>query len=354
MAYQIIQNVRISGISACVPKNRVENIDAVSFNNVEEYKRFALNVGIERRHVADNDTTCSDMCLKAAEELIKVLTWDKKDIDLLVFVSQSPDYILPATSCVLHGKLGLSENCSSFDISLGCSGWVYGISVVGAMLKSGGYKKALLLVGDTRNKCKSPVKGNADNALFGDSGSATAMEYDETADEIKIESFTDGTGHEAIIIREGAARHPFNSKSLELCEDKHGNVHRPIDTEMDGAAVFIFAITKVPRAVKSLLSKTGKEVDDIDFFFFHQANRMLNEQVRKKCKIPVEKCPYSLRDFGNNSSVSIPLTIITQTREQLQNMKSADIVACGFGVGLSWATMHTRLSNIVIPPLLYI
>ncbi|MBQ7023320.1 MAG: ketoacyl-ACP synthase III [Akkermansia sp.] len=343
MAVQHIQHVRIAGVSAAVPKQIRETRGLPCFENEEECERYIENVGVERTRKHDGSITCSDLCLRAAERLMADLGWVAEDVDLLVFLSQSQDYVLPATACVLHGKMGLKQSCACFDISLGCSGWTYGLSVVGSMMQSGGFKRALLLMGDDPD---NPMG----KPLFGDAGTATALEFDIGAAEMLIDTRTDGTGYEAIIKREGAKRHPFNEHSLIPVADRHGNIHRPIDTEMDGPAVFVFGITKVPRAVKDILKLANRAVDDVDCFLFHQANLMMNEQIRKKCKIPAEKCPYSIRDFGNNSSASIPITMVTAAREQL-NDSEAEIVACAFGVGLSWATLHMKLQRPVISPL---
>lgn len=352
MATQYIKNVRIAGIASAVPAFTRTILDCPAFETREEAAKFKENVGVERVHsIIDKKVTCSDLCQKAAEALFGHEGLEKDDIDLLVYVSQSQDYKLPATACVLHGKLGLRQDCCAFDISLGCSGWVYGISVVAAMMESGAFKKCLLLAGD--GGAVRPEVVNNVKPLFGSAGTATILKYDEAAPEMVIDTQTDGTGYEAIIVRAGACRHPFDEHSLEVITDQWGNRHRPIDTEMDGESVFVFGITKVPRAVKGMLKLTGKSVEEVDYFLFHQANLMMNEQIRKKCKIPAEKCPYSLRDFGNNSSASIPLTMVTQIADDLR-ARDTEIVACGFGVGLSWATMYTRLQKPFIAPLVEI
>lgn len=354
MAIQYIKNVRLAGVSSAVPKQIQETRGMACFENDEECERYIENVGVERTRKHDGSITCSDLCQRAAEQLMSDLKWLPEDVDLLVFLSQSQDYVLPATSCVLHGKMGLKQECACFDISLGCSGWTYGLSVVGSMMQSGGFSKALLLMGDARpvGSPLAPAKPGipVGKPLFGDSGTATALVYDVNASEMFIDTRTDGTGYEAIIKRAGACRERVTPAALEYIEDCHGNVHRPIDTEMDGPAVFVFGITKVPKAVKSVLKHVNRSVEDVDCFLFHQANLMMNEQIRKKCKIPVEKCPYSIRDFGNNSSASIPITMVTAAREQL-NDSEKEIVACAFGVGLSWATLHMKLQKPVISPL---
>ncbi len=349
MSLQYIRNVRIAGLSAAVPHQVLESKDNPCFHSEGEYRRYVENVGVERVRKHPKGIARSDLCQKAAEELLAAMGWERSDVDLLVFVSQAQDYVLPATACVLHGKLGLSQSCACFDVTLGCSGWAYGLSIVAGMMQGGAFRKALLLAGDA-----SPIpETRVPKPLFGDAGTATCLVYDEQAAEMVIDNRTDGTGYEAIIKRGGACRHPFDEHSLERFEDQFGNVHRIIDTEMDGAAVFTFGITKVPRAIKDMPRLTEKTVEDVDYFLFHQANLMMNEQIRKKCKIPVEKCPYSIRDFGNNSSASIPLTMVTELRENLSE-GAHEIVACGFGVGLSWSTLYTTLQAPVILPLIEI
>lgn len=350
MSIQKIHNVRISGCAAAVPQQIMETAGHPYFKSEEECHSFMKNVGEERRHIHDGSITCSDLCEKAAEQLMKDLGWKYEDIDMLVFLSQSQDYVLPATACVLHGKMGLKQSCTCFDISLGCSGWTYGISIVGGMMESGAFRKVLLLMGDARPVGAPAIGLHPSAPLFGDTGTATALEYDENASEIVVDTRTDGTGYEAIIKRGGMSREYLTEESLKYKEDKNGNIHTAVELEMDGAAVFVFGITQVPRAVKNILKTCSITSDDVDYFLFHQANLMMNEQIRKKCKLPAEKVPYSLRDFGNNSSASIPLTMVTAAREQL-HLAEKDIVACAFGVGLSWATLHTKLQNPVISPL---
>lgn len=350
MALQRIHNVAIKGISSAVPKESHEVRSWTSFDSPEACEKYIESVGVERLRLHGGTMTCADLCQASAERLMEELGWKPEDVDMLVYVSQSMDYILPATACVLHGKMGLRKDCTSFDISLGCSGWTYGLSVVAAMMQGGGFKKVLLLAGDA--KSMAPISKSRGTPLFGDAGTATALVFEDGAPEMVIDTQTDGTGWESIIIRAGGARNPFSEDSLKVKMDAFGHTHNELDAEMDGAAVFIFGISQVPRAIKNILRVTEQTVDDVDFFVFHQANFMMNEQIRRKCRIPEEKCPYCLRDFGNNSSASIPLTIVTQMREQmLQATRPQKIVACGFGVGLSWGTACLQFDSVVIPPL---
>ena len=340
-------------MSASVPKRELEVLTSPAFPNTEAAQKFISSVGVERVRRSKPFTCCSDMCQVSAEKLMAELEWKPEDIDLLIFCSQSMDYILPATACVLHGKLGLSKNCTCFDIQMGCSGWVYALNVAANMMQGGSIKKALVLTGENEGIVGDEGRTEYEEKvipLFGEAGTATAIQFKQGACPIETDTYTDGSGYEVIIRRGGGCRHPFRLSHFCYRKDQYGLTHRALDNEMDGAAVFVFGISEVPRAIKGILQRTGLSVDDVDYFIFHQANLMMNEQIRKKSKIPPEKCPYSLRDFGNNSSASIPLTMVTQIREQLIGKQHRKIIACGFGVGLSWGVISFDTQSFVAPP----
>ena len=315
MAFIDIPNVVVKGFSACVPPDIDENIN-YSLLTEEERAKVISSIGVERKRVAKDNVSASDLCYKAAEKLIEELHWDKNDIGCLIFVSQTPDYILPATSCLLQHRLGLNSECYTLDISLGCSGWVYGLSVLSSLLSHGNIKKGLLLVGDitTRLGCREDTSYWP---LFGDAGTATAVEYVEGASGMYFHTATDGSGAEAIIIPDGAYRNGISKESL-----------------------------KAPKSVAALLEKLQIPQEDIDCFVFHQANRFLNEKIRKKLKIDASKVPYSLLNYGNTSCATIPLTLVTERQEQLQNTRM-NIVGCAFGVGLSWGSVYFSTENII-------
>ena len=348
MAFLELKNVTVKGIAACVPKNLELNEDIYSrWGNYEEFFR---TTGIEKRHKAPVDICTSDLCIAAAENLIKELHWDKSEIDTVVFVSQTPDYILPATSCIIQNRLGLSERCYTLDISLGCSGWVYALSVISALMQNGNLKKGLLLAGDTALKYCSP-EDKSTYPLFGDAGSATALEYDNETSPMYYNMNTDGSGFEAIIIRDGGSRNGITKDSLINQSYGEGVIRSRLDTELDGMSVFSFGISKAPQVVNDLLAHFELNQEAVDCFTFHQANLFMNEKIRKKLKLPVEKVPYSLKDFGNTSSASIPLTLLTQLSNRLKSEKLKHI-ACGFGVGLSWGAVSFETNRIVCPNLI--
>ena len=224
MAHQIIKNVSIAGITTCVPRNVEENITLPFFKDGEAEK-VILSTGIERRRIAEHGVTAGDLCCKAAEDLIQGLGWNKEEIDCLIFVSQTQDYILPATSCVIQGKMGLPDSCCCFDISYGCSGWVYGLSVISAMLSGGVMKKGLLLVGDITSFFKS-AKDKTARPLFGDAGTATAVVFDPSAKDMSFALYANGRKYNAIIVPDGGCRKPFSASSLKETEyDIYSKVH---------------------------------------------------------------------------------------------------------------------------------
>lgn len=350
MAFQSIKNIRISGISACVPKNIEENSKLSLFASEGDYEKFVSTTGIERRRVASADICSSDLCYEAAEKLIQDLDWSKDDIQCLIFVSQTPDYVLPATSCILQHRLGLSKECMAFDISLGCSGWVYGMTVLSAMLASGAIKKGILLAGDTVTKTKSPLDKTT-YPLFGDAGTATAVEYQDGAEGIRSFLCSDGGNHDVIIIEDGGYRNPVTGDSLKVYTHEDGSVRNNLQSYLDGTSVFTFGITQAPRCVKRLLENFEIDKDAVDYYIFHQANLLMNEKIREKLKIPADKVPYVLPDFGNTSSTSIPLALVEKVGKRLRT-DALNIVCCGFGVGLSWGAISFRTDGIVCPELI--
>lgn len=316
------------------------------------YETFYSTTGIEQHRIASPAICASDLCISAAEKLITDLHWEKSEIDAIVFVSQTPDYILPATSTLIQAKLGLSESCYTLDISLGCSGWVYALSVLAALIESGSMKKGLLLAGDTILKlCSSEDKSTY--PLFGDAGTATALEYNDTEERSSM-SFclnTDGNGYEAIIVRDGGYRNPTNENSLIKDTYESGISRSRMNLELDGMSVFSFGISKAPQCVKTLLEYSDMDKDSVDYYIFHQANLFMNEKIRKKLKLEPEKVPYSLQKFGNTSCASIPLTLVTQLAPQLRE-KKLKLLGCGFGVGLSWGAVLFDTNRIACPDLI--
>ena len=351
MAYLAYPAVRVVGVSACVPKQVESNWTSPLIPDDERVK-LITSTGIEEKRVAPQGVCTSDLCLAAAERLIEELGWDKSEIEALVFVSQTPDYILPATACLLQDRLGLSKECLAFDISLGCSGWVYGMNSVASLVSNGSIRKALLLCGDLTTRTQS-YKDKTSYPLFGDAGTCTAVVYDESCLGMKFHLATDGSGYEAIIITDGGFRNQPTEESLKFIDYGNGKVLTPMHAHLDGMTVFSFAISKAPKSVKGLCERFNIDFEQVDNCYFHQANMQLNETVRKKLKLPEEKVPYSMKKYANSSCATIPMTMVTERKEVLQDSVQKNI-ACAFGVGLSWGTTYFETDHIIVPDLVEI
>lgn len=349
MAFLSFPNVRIAGISAGVPQNIADNLhptedDAVSTEYSSE--DFVKTTGVKERRVSSTLTT-SDLCYAAAEKLISDLQWNKEDIGAIFFVSQTPDYILPATACILQDRLGLSKECYAADISLGCSGWVYGLSSAASILGKGSIKKALIMCGEAKPRFKG--KERRRNPLFGSAGTVTAVEYEEGNEGIKFHFGTDGSGFDAIITPEGGARNPVTPASFDT-EIVDGKETYRLQSRMKGMDVFSFGITTAPKSVKSLAAYFGFDYLQADWYVFHQANSKMNNMIAKKLKLPMEKVPSSMYRFGNTNGASIPMTIVAELKGKA-DVKPAKFLCCGFGVGLSWGTTYFETDNLVISDL---
>jgi len=351
MAFQEISNVELKGIAACVPSQSYK-VNELGLFSEEEALRFSESTGVYNLRISKQETTTSDLVYEAAEQLIKDLKWKKEDIDILIFVTQTPDYILPATSCILQSRLGLGEDTFVMDVSLGCSGWIYGLMTISNFISSGSFKKGLLLVGDTISKtCSQNDKSTY--PLFGDAGTATAVEYNPICETLKFQIGVDGNRSNAIVIPDGGFRNPFSSNSFKSKTFNEGIIRSPKDLILEGMDVFSFGITMAPKSVNSLLEKYNIDRESVDYYLFHQANLFMNEKIRKKLKISEDKVPYSLNQFGNTSSATIPLTMITQKSNELRNALKS-VIACGFGVGLSWGSVWFKSSNLVCSELIEI
>ena len=351
MAFLHIPNVRLAGLSACVPKKVLENTDYQGFLG-DEAQKFIESTGVERHRIADDNICTSDLCYYASEQLIQDLHWDREDIDCLIFVSQTPDYILPATSCILKERLKLNEGTIVLDISLGCSGWVYGLQVISSMLHTGQLKKGILLVGDTIQRTCS-INDKSTIPLFGDAGTATAIEYCEDSEGFRFHLGVDGSGYNAIIIPDGGYRNETTCDSLRLEKIEPGIERHRLHLILNGMDVFSFGITKAPESIRLLAEGYSIDLNKVDYFIFHQANLFMNEKIRKKLNLPDEKVPYTLKEYGNTSSASIPLTMVSEIKKQLEE-KNLKLMACGFGVGFSWGTVYLSTDKIVVTDIIEI
>lgn len=350
MAYIQYEGVGITAMSAAVPKHLIKNREYTEVFSAQEANDIVDKTGIEERRFADTETCSSDLCFAAAEKLIEDNKIDKEEIDLLVFISQTPDYRMPATSVTLQHRLGLPHSTIAFDINLGCSAFIYGLSVVYGMMAHSGLRKALLLDGETRSKVYSP-RDRRSAFLFGDGGIAALIERDSKFGKSTFSLNSDGSRADLIMIPAGGYRKMSSADTVvERVIDEYGNMRSEEQGYMQGGDVFNFVIREIPRDIKNTLAYAEKEIGSFDYVVFHQANNFINSYIAKKMKLDTTKIPSTIAKFGNTSSVSVPLTIVSELQGKLDGKK--ELLLSAFGVGMTWATgivsfVDCKLSDIV-------
>lgn len=351
MAILHFQNVGITALAACVPKNTIDNYHyGLDIWPEDEVKKVVDKVGVRERRFADEYTCASDLCFAAAGKLIADNNICKDDIDLLVFLSQTPDYRMPATSILLQNRLGLPMSVMAFDIQLGCSGFINALSIVYAMMQNHGFRKALLLDGETRSKVYSR-KDRREAYIFGDAGVAALIERDEKFGESHFSLNSDGSRGDLIMIKGGGYRNMSSAETLrEKVVDEYGNIRSDEQGSMKGADVFNFVIVEVPKDIRRLMAATEEDLQAMDFYVFHQANAFINNYIAKKMHMDKERIPWTIQKYGNTSSVSVPLTIVSELKDKMQGRKK--LMLSAFGVGMAWATaivpfVDCRISEMV-------
>jgi 3-oxoacyl-[acyl-carrier-protein] synthase-3 len=350
MASVRVENVAIRGLVSAVPDHvRTWEQDAERFG-VEEMQRVVKNLGITRRSVAEHLCT-SDLCLASAQDLLAKLGWAKDSIDVLILVTQTPDYPSPATACLVQSRLGLPTSVLAFDINLGCSGYTYGLMVVAKLLERGGLKRALLLAGDTISRSASPYDRSV-VPLFGDGGSATALEYAADAPPIVFVGGTDGSGGIHLHTLAGGGKHPVRAADHLLTERRDGIIRSNLHTYMNGAEVLTFAIQSVPAMIAALRSAATWEESEVDYYVFHQASRFMLKNIGRCIKLPPNspKLVMGLEGYGNTSSASIPVALNDQLRELGETPRR--LILAGFGIGWSWCAAALQLGPMYLPPVL--
>jgi len=347
MAGSSIAGVVLRGIVSAVPE-RTQNLkDLTELLGSSDPEKIMEVTGIRSWHVCRPGQTTSDLCFAATETLLKKLSWDRDSVEALIFVSQTFDYVAPATSCCLQSRLGLPKSCAAFDVALGCSGYIYGLWLASSLILAGS-RRVLLLAGETTTRIISPVD-RAAVPLFGDAGTATALER-EDGHVIHFDLGTDGTGFEHLIIPAGGQRRPRSSQSAMRTPREGGNVRSDEDLYMNGPEVFTFTLREVPPLLKRTLARAGWTKEQVDFFVLHQANKWILLQLAKRLGIPAASLPIALEEFGNTVSASIPLAITHSLRAAI-GQKSRRLVLAGFGVGLSWGAAALEVGTIVLPEL---
>jgi len=340
------KGVGVSGMSAAVPKRVIHNYDHDIHFKKEDIKEVIDKIGVKERRFVDENTCSSDLCFAAAEDLINGLGIDREEIDLLLFISQTPDYRMPATAILLQERLKLPTSTIAFDISLGCSAYLYGLTIAYSMISAGTVKKALILDGETRSKVYSQ-KDRKTAFLFGDAGVAALVEAGDQFGESWFSLNSDGSRESLIKIPAGGYRNMSTADTLkEKVVDDYGNIRSDEQGYMNGADVFNFVIREVPRDFKRTMEQSGVDSSTIDYYVFHQANSYINGFLAKKLKLPGDRIPTTIEKYGNTSSVSIPLTIVSELKNKLQGHKR--LLLSGFGVGLSWGTAIVDMEDCYI------
>ena len=323
-----VAGAAIVGVVSCLPKNQVSNAHFESRFGDAEVKDVVKMIGVQNRFWTDEHTSTRDLCAQAGRRLLTQLDWPATSVDALIFVSQTPDYRLPASACALQSDLGLPAACIAFDINLGCSGYPYALWLGMTMVQSGAARRVLLAVGDTISKIVDPADRST-ALLFGDAGTVTAI---EAAQEQKA-SFvlgTDGRGACNLIVPKGGFKDYSKSGDPRLLEKASDCLY------MDGGEIFNFTLKAVPALVSETIESSGIPLDEHDGFLFHQANLFMLKHLAKKAKLPVDKTPINIDQYGNTSCASIPLLMTTCLQDRLQK-ESMQLAMFGFGVGYSWA-----------------
>lgn len=327
----------IKAISYYTPNQVLSNEDLVHEFPEWTVEKVASKVGIHRRHIASIDETAGDMALRAAEQLFAEHEINKQDVDFVLLCTQSPDYFLPSTSCILQSRLGLRQDIGAFDFNLGCSGFVYGLSVAKGLIAASIAKNILLLTSETYTKYLHP-KDKGNRTIFGDAASATLISTIGFAEIGDFVLGTDGVGYEQLIVKSGASRFPHTLNDIQF--DENGNPTSSDHLFMNGPEIFTFTIERVPAMVRDLLDKSGLNRDDINLFIPHQANLYILEFLRKKMKIEKDKYYINLANFGNTVSSTIPIALYEAKQEGLL---CGNIMLAGFGVGLSWGGVILKI-----------
>lgn len=345
MAIIRYKNVGIKAMSACVPQKIVCNKDLGYLIPEEEIEKTIQNIGVVERRVVDDDVCASDLCYKAALQLMEDNQISPDRIDVLLFMSQTADYRIPATAPVLQHRLGLSTDTLCLDLSLGCSGFVFALSTAYAYANMG--LRVLLLDGETFSKIVNK-RDKVDWPLYGDGATATLVEQGDFEESVFILK-SDGSGKDAVIIRDGM-RNKITQDSCIEKEEKDGNIRTGLEVYMDGMAVFNFAMKRVPKSIKEIVEITGTTMDDINWLVFHQANKFMTDFFTKKLKFDKERVPYCIQKYGNTSSTSVPLTIVSELQDKLKDGNR--VVMSGFGAGLSWGTASIVFNGCKISPVI--
>lgn len=327
-----MERVYIKDIAYYLPEKVVTNEDIVRDFPEWSVEKIASKVGVHQRHVAAADETAADLAVKAAQSLFKQGKCGPQEVDFVLFCTQSPDYFLPTSACIIQKRLGLRTDIGALDFNLGCSGYVYGLALAKGLVVSGVAANVLLLTGETYNKHLHP-KDKGNRTIFGDAASATLVGTDGIAEIGNFSLGTDGSGADNLIIKSGGMRCPKRQDDLHFDENNN-----PVSSDylyMNGSEIFTFTLDNVPPLIADTLSRNGVEKDEADLYVFHQANKYMLDFLRKKIRIAPERFYYCLSEYGNTVSNTIPIALSNALQDGFLT-KGMKVVIAGFGVGYSW------------------
>lgn len=327
-----MERVYIKDIAYYLPEKVVTNEDIVRDFPEWSVEKIASKVGVHQRHVAAADETAADLAVKAAQSLFKQGKCGPQEVDFVLFCTQSPDYFLPTSACIIQKRLGLRTDIGALDFNLGCSGYVYGLSLAKGLVLAGVARNVLLLTGETYNKHLHP-KDKGNRTIFGDAASATLVGKEGMAEIGNFSLGTDGSGADNLIIKSGGMRCPKRQDDLHFDENNN-----PVSSDylyMNGSEIFTFTLDNVPPLVADTLSRNDVEKEEVDLFVFHQANKYMLDFLRKKIKITPERFYYCLSAYGNTVSNTIPIALSNALQDGSLT-KGMKVVIAGFGVGYSW------------------
>jgi 3-oxoacyl-[acyl-carrier-protein] synthase-3 len=329
----------IKGISYYLPEKILTNDDLVKEFPEWSVEKVAKKVGVNVRHLAAENETAGDMAEKAARKLFEEYQISPKEIDFVMLCTQSPDYFLPSTACVLQHKLGIPTSAGAFDYNLGCSGCIYGLAMAKGLISAGIAKNVLLLTAETYNKYLHP-SDKSNRSIFGDGAAACLISTEGFAEIGEFSLGTDGSGAEKLIVKTGAARCKRPTGLSEVDEEGHTRFDDYL--YMDGGGIFNFTLDAVPEMMKDILVKNRLTAEDVHYYVFHQANKFMLSTIRKVCVLPKEKFYINLEETGNtvSSTVMIGLKDCIQSGTITQGM---NVMISGFGVGLSWGGTILRI-----------
>ena len=334
----LMKKAYIKYVTYFLPERIVTNEEIVRDFPEWSVEKITEKVGVKQRHVAADDETATDLAEKAAQRLIEENNIDRSSIDFVILCTQSPDYFLPTSACLLQERLGLREDIGAFDFNLGCSGFVYGLAVAKGLIAGGVADNVLLLTSETYNKYLHPRdKGN--RTIFGDAASATLVSSEGQIEICDFALGTNGKGANNLIVKSGASR--LREKQNDVTFDKNGNPVSSDHLYMNGAQIYVFTQRNVPKVVNEVLEKNHLAKEDIDLFVLHQANQYMLDFLRKKMGIPEDRFFMFMENVGNTVSSSIPVCL---TEAQRENRLKGNVLLCGFGVGYSWGAVVLKIS----------